>query len=300
MSIKKITAIIGTVVLTSNLLAQQLPQFSQFMVGDVIINPAVTGKDDYFQIRSMNRYQWIGITDAPRTFILSLNGPIQHEKMGVGGYLFTDIVGPTRRTGFYGSYAYHLKATSDINVSMGLSGGVLQYTVDGSKINMTDNSDLVISNGLQSVLLPDFGFGAFVYPANRKYYAGISVPQVLHNQLNFFDKKTTTLSLLVLHYYVTGGYKFEDLIDDITIEPSAIIKFVKPAPVQIDLGARAFYQEKIWMGIYYRSMDAVSCMVGYLHKESLSISYAYDFTTSNIRKYSTGTHELSLGIRLNK
>ena len=79
--------------------AQQLPQYSNYMVNDYAMNPAIGGSRPYFEGMSNNRYQWIGITDAPRTYILSVHGPTKNQKMGLGGLLFTDIVGPTRRTG---------------------------------------------------------------------------------------------------------------------------------------------------------------------------------------------------------
>ena len=90
-------------------LAQQLPHFSQYYLNDYLINPAVGGSRPYFEGKSAHRYQWEGITDAPRTYTLSVNGPTKNQKMGFGGYIFTDNVGPTRRTGFNASYAYHIK-----------------------------------------------------------------------------------------------------------------------------------------------------------------------------------------------
>src|SRR3989304_5083351 len=90
--------------------SQQLPLFSQYMLNDYFQNPAVAGSRPYFDAVSANRLQWAGITDAPRTYALSMQGPIRQKNMGVGGYLFTDMVGPTRRIGISGSYAYHIKA----------------------------------------------------------------------------------------------------------------------------------------------------------------------------------------------
>ena len=96
-------------VLTVCSLAQQLPQYSQYMLNELAINPAVAGKDEYADVRSNNRYQWTGIVDAPRTYYLTVHGPIKAKNMGLGMSLYTDIVGPTRRTGINISYAYHLK-----------------------------------------------------------------------------------------------------------------------------------------------------------------------------------------------
>jgi type IX secretion system PorP/SprF family membrane protein len=279
--------------------AQQLPQYSNYMINDYAMNPAVGGSNSYFEGKSNNRYQWIGITDAPRTYVLSVCGPFKNLKMGIGGQLFTDIVGPTRRTGLYLSYAYHMKVSENIRVSLGLNAGILQFMVDGSKITLHDPSDAVISGGLQSRILPDFGAGVYVYPQNHRWYFGASVPQIMQNQIKFFDYETSTLSKLATHFYVTGGYKF-DVGDNFKVEPSTCIKYVSPAPLQFDLGVRGIYKEKLWLGAAYRHLDAISVMVGYTMQENLTFAYSYDLAMTNIRKYSTGTHELMIGIKFHK
>jgi type IX secretion system PorP/SprF family membrane protein len=279
--------------------AQQLPQYSNYMINDYVMNPAIGGSNPFFEGKSNNRYQWIGITDAPRTYILSVNGPTKNLNMGLGGILFTDIVGPTRRTGLYGSYAYHLKVSDKVKISLGISAGILQFMVDGSKITLRDPADNVISGGLQSVIIPDFGAGIYAYSKDKKWYVGASVPQILQNKLRFFDNGTATLSKLATHAYGTAGYKF-DITDDIQIEPSACVKYVKPAPLQFDIGVRAIYKDKVWLGGAFRYLDAVSAMVGYTMQENITFAYSYDFTMTNIKKYSTGTHELMIGIKFHK
>ncbi len=276
--------------------AQQLPHYSNYMVNDYAINPAVGGSNSFFEGKSNNRYQWIGITDAPRTYILSIHGPTKSLNVGLGGLLFTDIVGPTRRTGLYLSYSYHLKVSENIRVSLGLNAGILQFMVDASKITLRDPSDNVISNGVQSVLMPDFGAGIYVYPKDKKWYVGASVPQIFQNKIKFFDTNTSTLSRLATHYYATAGYKFS-LSEDFKIEPSTCIKYVKPAPLQFDLGLRGIYKEKYWIGGAFRYLDAISAMVGLTMQENILFAYSYDFTMTNIKKYSTGTHELMIGIK---
>lgn len=299
MTMKKYIFVLVGLISGTVLFAQQLPQYSNYMINDYAMNPAIGGSNSYFEGKSNNRYQWIGITDAPRTYILSVNGPTKSLKMGLGGQIFTDIVGPTRRTGLYLSYAYHLKVSDNVKVSLGLNAGILQFMVDGSKITLHDPSDDIISNGLQSVILPDFGAGVYVYSNDHKWYAGASVPQVMQNKIRFFDYQTSTLSKLATHFYVTGGYKF-DLNDDFKLEPSACLKYVKPAPLQFDIGLRAIYKEKIWLGAAFRYLDAISCMVGYVMQENITFAYSYDITTTNIKKYSTGTHELMIGIKFHK
>lgn len=296
---KKIFAILVLLVAVVQLNAQQLPHYSNYMLNDYPMNPAVGGSNPYFVGMSNNRYQWIGITDAPRTYMLSVNGPTRNLKMGLGGLLFTDIVGPTRRTGLYASYAYHLKLNEKIRLSLGLSAGLLQFMVDGSKLTLHDPHDNVISSGVESVFMPDFGAGVYAYSIDKKWYVGASVPQILQSKIRFSNYTSSELSKLATHYYVTAGYKFP-LGDDFKVEPSVCLKYVTPAPFQFDLGLRAIYKDKIWLGGAFRYLDAISAIVGFTMQENLTFAYSYDFTTTDIKKYSTGTHELMIGIKFHK
>ena len=160
---KKIIIISCLLLCGSSVFSQQLPHFSQYFLNDFLINPAVAGSRGYFEGVSTHRYQWEGITDAPRTYTLSVQGPTKNRKMGFGGYIFTDIVGPTRRTGIDLSYAYHLKINDKLKISLGINAGLLQFMIDASKINLRDQNDVIISDGVQSEYVPDAGFGLYVY-----------------------------------------------------------------------------------------------------------------------------------------
>ncbi len=274
--------------------AQQLPHFSQYMINDYVMNPAIGGSRDYVEGKSNNRYQWVGITDAPRTYVLSLQGPTKNRKMGIGGYLYTDITGPTRRTGVDLSYSYHIKVSEKIKLSFGVAGGLLQFAVDGSKINLRDEGDFALSNGLQSVIVPDFSAGFYLY--SEKFYVGASAPQMLRSRLQFFDYPTS--SRLSEHYYAMAGYHLK-ITEDFEFEPSALVKFVNPAPVQYDIGGRFNYKQRVWIGGAYRNLDAFTGLVGFTWK-NLLFGYSYDFTTSNLKNYSTGTHEVMIGVKFAK
>ena len=279
-----------------DLFAQQLAQHSQYLFNDYLVNPAIGGSRPYFDVKTNHRYQWVGITDSPRTFTLSVHGPTKNRKMGLGGLIYTDIVGPTRRIGFQFSYSYHLQLNDNLRLSFGVAAGLQQFAVDGSKITTHDPGDAVISTGYQSAIVPDAKFGAYLYSMDEKLFVGVAFPQILQNKLYFFDSQTSTESKLEDHYYLMGGYRF-DVGDDFKVEPSVLVKYVDPVPLKVDIMARVIYQDKVWIGGGFRTNDAFSAMVGYLHRQNLMIGYSYDFTTTNLRNYSDGTHELMLGIR---
>ncbi len=273
--------------------AQQVPQYTQYLFNEFSINPAVAGKYKWWDGRSNNRYQWSGITDAPRTYVLSLHGPFRNLKMGVGGTLYTDIVGPTRRIGLNFAYAYHIKINPTYKLSLGVSAGILQWAVDGSKLTLHDQGDAVMSQAYQSVIVPDFSAGMHFY--SNRLFVSVSVPQMYEAKLKFFDYQTDVKSRLKAHLYAAAGYKFQ-LGEEFELEPSAMIKYVKPAPLKIDGALRCIYRDMVWLAIAYRTNDALTGMVGYKYNNWLSIGYSYDFTITPLRQYTSGTHEIMFGV----
>lgn len=272
--------------------AQQLPQLSQYNSFDYLYDPAVAGSRPWFELRSAHRNQWVGIQDAPRTFMLSATTPVA-TNMGVGGYIFTDHVGPSRRTGMQLSYAYHLKLTEGTQLSMGLSFGMLQFMIDGSKIDFHDPDEPLMDDQVRGQLMPDATFGAYLY--HEQWWFGATAPQLLRNKVRFFDVQDPTNSLLAAHYFAMGGYRFA-LNEDIKVEPSFLLKYVNPVPPKMDLTATVRYRDMVWLGATYRTEDALSFMVGYWLKQTFQFGYSYDLTTTALKNYTTGTHEVMLGV----
>lgn len=293
---KKYTTI-ALILLATAASAQQLPQYSQYQFNDYVFNPAVAGSRNYFEAKTGHRSQWVGITDAPRTFTLSIATPIANQRMGVGGYLYTDNVGPTRRTGIQASYAYHLKLNETLKLSLAVSFGLQQFMVDGSKITLRDPADAVITDQVQKSLKPDGKFALYLY--HERYYFGAAAPQIFQNELVFFDEQESDLSQLEDHYYVNAGYRLP-LGENWMLEPQLMVKYAKPVPVKLDLTALVHYKETVWAGVTYRTNDAIVAMVGGMLSDTFSFGYSYDITTTELKNYSDGTHEIMLGIRFGR
>lgn len=277
--------------------AQQLPQYSQYMLNEMAINPAVSGKDDFAEVRSNNRQQWVGLTDAPRTYMLTLQGPIKDKNMGLGMNIYTDIVGPTRRTGIAFSYGYHLKLKKELNLSFGVSAGLQQWGIDGSKIKLREEGDQQLLSTYQTTPLPDFGAGIYFHKKDR-FYVGFSLPQLYQAPIALFPGAEKN-SRLASQYNLNGAYLY-DVDDNFQVEPSFLLKYEKPAPAKVDIGARVIYKKEMWAGLVYRHKDAVSMLLGYMYKDYLIVGYSYDFTTTKVRNYSNGSHEIMLGLRFSR
>ena len=289
----KVILLVSFLLGVSTVNAQQRPLFTQYLFNQYLINPAYTGIYDHFVATTNYRYQWAGLVDAPRTYSLSVHGPNNGQNYGVGGSLYNDVTGPTSKTGAYVSYAYHFKINSSQKIALGLSGGIMQYRIDGTKVTVFDQGDLVLSNNRLSTLVPDFGIGAYWYKKD-KFYLGLSIPQFIQSDIDFTRNNIQTISKLTNHFFLNGGYKFT-LNSNFSIEPSCLIKYSYPVAAQFDIGVRAFFREIIWLGTVFRTQDAFSILLGLNTPDKrFSFGYSYDITTTNIANYSNGTHEFMI------
>jgi type IX secretion system PorP/SprF family membrane protein len=299
-------------------LAQQVPMYSQYIMNGFLINPSFAGRDGYTTVNLTVREQWVGLAGAPSTYAASFQTrilknsfiskstavrkkivkPTKGGKVGLGGYIFNDNNGIMHRTGISLAYAYHipLGRTDGIpnDLSFGLAMTAYQFAVNTTGAILNSQDDPLLNSYDRSVFIPDFNFGASF--TTSKYYVGFAMTNLLRGSLVIADtskNKTTQLG----NFYLTGGIKFP-LTPDWTFEPSAFIKasdmFFKS--VQMDLTARMYYRDDYWAGISYRTNDAIIAMFG-LKYDRFYFAYAFDFTLTDIRKQSYGSHELSLAVK---
>ncbi len=278
----------------SKLLGQQDPLYTQYMLNPYVINPAIAGTNNYYQIRSNHRFQWTGLQDAPITNTLSMYGPLEKQPMGIGGYIFSDVVGNTSLTGVNGTYAYNYPLTDEVKISMGLTVGLLQYKIDGTTLNYQEEND-PLEMGIESKFIPDAKFGIYVY--SSMFHVGFSASQLINNKLNF-GIEATGLSRLKSHFYLTGGYKYF-INRDWAVEPTLILKTVLPTPPQLDFNTRIIYQNMVWLGLAFRTADAISVNIGYAYDDKFYFGYSYDYGITDLSNYHSGSHEVMIGFKFN-
>ena len=297
---KKISFLILAFIFSGSLYSQQLPQLTQFMDNNYVLNPAFAGMEDYYQVRTSIRNQWTGISDAPSTTILSIYGQ-QEENIGLGGVIFNDQFGPTSRTGGAVSYAYHLSLTEKVNLSLALSGGFTQFKIDKNGWNVANPNDPLTQGDVVVETVPDATFGFNFY--SKDWYLGLAVPQLLTSNLNLLDDNLANALTseqsgnLSRHIYVMGAYKFK-ANSKLELEPSFLLKSVAPTPMQFDFATRAIYDNKIWIGGSYRSTGDIGALLGYSVNDRYIIGYSYDILNSELADYSSGSHEFMLAIKL--
>jgi type IX secretion system PorP/SprF family membrane protein len=283
--------ILFTIVQSMNAFAQQQVMFTQYMFNGLAINPAYAGSQETLSATGLMREQWTGLDGAPSTQTLSVHSPVKDQKMGLGFMLLHDKIGVTSQTGAYFSYAYKIAFLNGGKLSMGLQGGFTNYNSKFSKVSVTDPT---FSGGDISEWLPNAGAGLFY--STERFYAGASVPQLIQTTFDHTNKDSD--SKLMRHYFISAGYVL-DLNESLKLKPNVLAKYVKGAPLEIDLNANLLIKELVWVGFSWRSFDSIDAILQLQVNQRLQIGYAYDFaTTSDIRKVNSGSHELMINYRL--
>lgn len=292
--------------------AQQLSQYSQYMTNDFVLNPAVAGSKEEVPIIMNVRRQWLGVKDAPVTQTISGHA-YSGKDLGIGASIYNDASGPTRRTGFNFAFSRHfmLHEPSGGRLSLGLAAQMFQYSIDKSEIEFDDPNDPLNDKSLKSQLTPDAAFGALYYTS--QYYIGFSVPNLFQTKWDLFDIADININQFKRTYMVTGEYDY-DLNDQFTLSPSFLFKAIGGAPIQLDINSKIHYNLKygrqmhrndkgkidnkdVWLGVSYRSGDAIVLLTG-LNYDLFHFAYSYDITIGEIRLYSMGSHEISIGLTL--
>ncbi len=290
---KKIILLAVVIISFASAKAQQDAMLSQYMFNGLFLNPAYAGSHPYFTSSLLYRKQWVSFSGAPETMLLAVDGPIAKENMGVGLIVSNDKIGVTNQTDIHANYSYHLKINDKSKISFGAKAGVSQYRAKLTELKVWDSDDQVFMGDVQSVLVPKFGFGVYYY--SERMYAGLSIPTLLAYQPGrSFSLDINKSSQIRKHYFFTTGY-VHPLNDKIKLKPSVLVKYVPNAPVQADLNMAAMFNDVIWVGVSYRSGDAIVGVVEYQANQRFRVGYSYDFTTSRIRHYSAGSHEIMIG-----
>lgn len=268
--------------------AQQDPQFTQYMYNTMSVNPAYAGSQGYLTALLMHRSQWVGVNGAPNTQVLAVDSPLEN-KLGVGGILAHDALGPSSEIFVDGNVSYTIQLDStNRKLSFGLKVGGRLFDVDFSK-GLTEDPDVAFQNNIKSKFFPTIGAG--LYYQTRDSYLGFAVPNFFTQK--HYDGEEQEIAAERLHYYFIGG-KFFELTPEIVLRPAFFVKWVPGAPMIADVSVNAVLRETFTFGVAYRWDDSFSTLLGLQITPNLNAGYAYDLTTSNLANYTGGSHEIFL------
>lgn len=276
---------------TMSVFAQQQVMFTQYMFNGLVINPAYAGSHEAISATALSRIQWVGVDGAPNTQTFSIHSPVPNRNIGIGGFFVRDNIGVTTENNFFLSYAYRLQTSRGV-LSMGLHGGFSSTEINYAELGLSDSN----LQGAESSFKPNFGAGIF-YSTDR-FYAGVASPYIINNKSKSSGNslQPEIQSDQIQHYYLTTGTIF-DISPLVKLKPSILVKIVSGAPIEFDFNANVLLDEKLWLGVSYRSFDSIDLLAELQLNDQFRLGYAYDITTTDLRKVNSGSHEIMINYR---
>jgi type IX secretion system PorP/SprF family membrane protein len=291
----RVLIIAGIALLAFQAKAQQSIVYSQYIFNGLLINPAYAGSHVQMSGTLTYRNQWVNFEGSPETTTLGVHTAIKKGKIGLGLLATNDVIGSYRNTSVMGSYAYiiHDPITGGA-LSLGVQAGFNNFNADFSGLNIRADTDPVF-NQFMSEFKPNFGGGAFYY--NKRMWAGFSVPTIL-THAKFLDNSLEQLKL-PRFYYLNAGLKIpiDPRTKKVWVHPSFLLRVQDGTPLSLDLNVNVVFDDLISIGTSYRTGDGIIPFINYKLSEKFYVGYSYDMTTSDIRRFSRGTHEIMLNYR---
>ena len=133
--------------------AQQRPQYTQYIFNNYLLNPALSGIENYTDVKLGYRSQWTGLEGNPVTAYVSVTAPIGDKFLqgdatafpaggginpssrlytqqyqaaephhGIGFMVVSDKTGNMSQTNLDATYAYHLGLSPSLNLAVGVQG----------------------------------------------------------------------------------------------------------------------------------------------------------------------------------
>ncbi|MDH4091416.1 MAG: type IX secretion system membrane protein PorP/SprF [Cyclobacteriaceae bacterium] len=274
--------------------AQQYPVFTQYYFNELVINPAYAGNHVQLSLTAMYRNQWVNFPGAPKTFSFSGHTALAKNKVGVGLMVNHDEIGSYKNEHIYASYAYKIHFPN-ATLSMGLQAGINLLGADYSKLDLQTPGDAAFYNIL-NVVKPNFGAGLFY--TKKNFFIGVSVPFILNNKIANSVEGLLGQLKEARYYFFRSGVVFPiDKMQKVKMNPSILIRTQEGQPLSIDVNSAFIFYDVFSAGASYRSGDSFITFIDLKISESFHFGYSYDWTQSDLNRFSNGTHEFMLNYR---
>lgn len=290
--------LLGTVLVTLTCLswstAQQYPVFSQYYFNELVLNPAYAGNHVQLSLTAMYRNQWVNFPGAPKTYSISGHTALNKNKIGVGLMVNHDEIGSYKNEHIYASYAYKLHFPN-ATLSMGLQAGINVLGADYSKLDLQNPGDAAFYNIINTVK-PNFGAGLFY--TRKNFFIGFSVPFILNNKIANSVEGLLGQLREARYYFLRSGVVFPlDKMEKVKMNPSILIRTQEGQPLSVDLNNAFIFYDVFSAGVSYRTGDSFITFIDLKITERWHFGYSYDWTQSDLNRFSNGTHEFMLNYR---
>jgi type IX secretion system PorP/SprF family membrane protein len=275
-------------------MAQQTPQSSVYNYNRFAINPAYAGSSGCTDITFSHLNQWIKVEGAPLTSYLGVNTRIG-KSFGIGGQVLVDKIGMINQVSGLGSISYGLNIGTNHKLRIGASMGYNQYRVDPTSAVVFDPNDPIANGGVNSSGTINSELGLLYQFKNLE--VALASKQLIQTYTNF---GYNNLDGYGLRRHLNGLISYAIPVNsNFTIKPSVFAKGITSG-FQTDFNADVAYKGFLFGGVGYRTQVGLIARLGVNIQDLFFIGYAYESPMTNIASYSSGSHEVVIGLKLCK
>jgi len=292
--LKRLT-LIALFCLSQNVRAQQYPFWTQYRSNLFMLNPAVAGTRQNIDARLSYRNQWVGFEGAPKTMGASFHMKLYKNKMGIGGFVFKDQIGPFKTLTSALAYAFKIKF-DDMALSFGLSGNYNMQSANTEAMTYQNSQDLAISNVSAQQKARNYNGAAGILMYNDRFYISASINNLLGSSYTYYKKEAANkkgVIQTVSHFCVSLGYNYSANPDYVWENSTAVI-LVTGTPILFDYNLRLNIKKALLVGGGIRLGTALVGQVGWTFKDFAQVSYSYDLNTNRLRGTNQGSHEIKI------
>lgn len=287
--------------------AQADAQLTQYWAVPAYYNPAATGTTDFVRIRGGAKLQWIGIENAPKSFLAAADSPLKigKQRIGLGLNFQQESIGLFSNLLANVQISYKLKLFKGI-LSIGVQGGYYNSKFKGSEIYIPDNDDYHQGSDsslpTQDLIGNAFDFSAGLHWQHKYFSIGISGLHLLEPSVklgiegNESSDSQEYETVLPRQLYLIADSNIPIKNTLFELQPSLLAR-TDFSRFGAEVTARARYNKFLSFGLGYRWKEALSVMIGAEFK-NFFLGYAFDYPMSAINKASSGSHEIIAGYSL--
>jgi type IX secretion system PorP/SprF family membrane protein len=261
----------------SNIFSQDLSlDYYEYLYNPYNVNPAYAAEDNKLAL-NLNHRQRTGINSS--NTMLGGHGLIG-GKQGIGGRFMADNRNAFQTLKVDATYAYSVKINDKQKLALGLSVGVINRSINTSRINNYDKldaSDLV----LQPTYLKSNTFTAgagFVYNYSN-FELAVASPHI-----------TQGIQKIGENIYVLTSYKIK-IKEKLIVTPSLFYFNIPVVKNLAGVQVKAEYSSKLWLQCGYQSNADLNIAVGY-KLGPVGIGYGYSVYNGLLKAQSNGIHEV--------
>lgn len=307
-----------TLMITNQVNAQD-PNFSQFYNNPVYYNPSLVAINGGYTVRAHARNLWAPIPGKFNTFAASFEAEVI-PKLGFAVNAFSDVAGEglLRTTGGYLTYGYRVVETKNFILQFGATGGIINKNIDWSRLKFSDqydeslgevNQSQFIAPNYNSTLYPDFGSGVSMRFNHESKRVGAYKKMIITTGFAAHHLNRPKDVFLAGNAYLpikwVGHLNTAILVNESILSPGIIYEKQREfSTVTVGL---SMTRKPLTVGLWFRnqyayfnskSFDSFILSVGtslpVKNDQNIRIMYSVDFTVSQLRSSSFGSHELSL------